>query len=138
MTNPRFWLRPRFGLRELLLAFTAFAIGFPIWYRWPYVETVTERGTHYTSVCTWQRQWGGGRRKHGIERQILDGHTISVTTYRSDQCHGPCEFDNLAGHRITGNFDCGLKAGIWTEVTNGQSQTTFWERGEQEQRKPSN
>src|SRR5262245_8824939 len=30
----------RFSLRLLLAAFTAFAVGFPIWYRWPYQETV--------------------------------------------------------------------------------------------------
>ena len=28
--------RLQFSLRVLLLAITAFAIGFPIWFRWPY------------------------------------------------------------------------------------------------------
>jgi len=138
MNNPHFWLRPRFSLRVLLLALTGFAIGFPVWYRWPYVETVNEHGTNCIIICTWQRQWGGGRQKHGIEKRILDGHTISVTTYRNDVRHGPWEFDNLAGCRIVGNFDCGLKSGIWTEITNGQIQTTIWEQREQEQLVPSN
>ena len=30
--------RLQFGLRMLLLGLTAFAIGFPIWYRWPFEE----------------------------------------------------------------------------------------------------
>ena len=65
----------RFSLRMLLIAVTAFAIGFPVWYRWPY----TEVEVHYRerngqpdksqpwgrTVTSWQRQWGGGRLKHG-------------------------------------------------------------------------
>jgi len=38
-----FSLRLQFSLRLLMLALTAFAIGFPIWYRWPYQTVVEER-----------------------------------------------------------------------------------------------
>ena len=37
---PRRWFQ--FSLRLLLIAFTAFAIGFPIWYRWPYQKSLDE------------------------------------------------------------------------------------------------
>jgi hypothetical protein len=40
---PHRWLpRPQFSLRLLLLAVTTFAIGFPIWYRWPIEEVTLE------------------------------------------------------------------------------------------------
>jgi hypothetical protein len=89
-----------------LLAVTAFAIGFPIWYRWPYEEEKiqevsrsgkTERvGTG--QFTTWRREWGGGRTKHGRERQFTQGKLISVTTFRNGKRTGP-----YAIHRPNGN-----------------------------------
>jgi hypothetical protein len=89
--TPRPWLRPRFGLRLLLLAFTAFAVGFPIWYRWPYEEReVAEAGvSRVERITTWQRQWGGGRLKRGPERHTIDGVIFRSTNYRDGRKHGP-------------------------------------------------
>src|SRR5437762_9454169 len=81
--------RLQFSLRLLLVAFTAFAIGFPIWYRWPYHETVVNRFPtgpvdaptgmdQSTEVTTWQRQWGGGKLKHGPEKSFF--HNCVFTT----------------------------------------------------------
>ena len=51
-TAPRRWpLRPRFSLRLLLLGVTAFAVGFPIWYRWPYVEEELTGSAEQESVA---------------------------------------------------------------------------------------
>ena len=62
--RPRRW-RLQFSLRVLVLALTAFAIGFPIWYRWPYREATVHRDSTGAvaarRITTWQRQWGGGR-----------------------------------------------------------------------------
>lgn len=87
-TRPRTW-RLQFSLRVLLVAFTAFAIGFPIWYRWPYRETIEKRDPATgklwsTRIITWQRQWGGERLPHGPEQNILgDGDlTITMSTLR--------------------------------------------------------
>jgi hypothetical protein len=75
-----------------LLAVTAFAIGFPIWYRWPYDEvewydpytggpaTGTERSR---SVTTWQRTWGGGRVKLAESNHSPEGE-IRERRYRAD------------------------------------------------------
>jgi len=91
--KPRSWLRPRFSLRVLLLAFTAFAVGFPIWYRWPYEEWHVPSGNGggipITRVTTWQRQWGGSVVQHGPERSLCAGKTVSLTTYNNGRKHGP-------------------------------------------------
>jgi hypothetical protein len=87
----------RFSLRVLLVAFTAFAIGFPIWYRWPY----SEEELHYwerngqpdrtrppwaRSVTTWQRQWGGGRLKHGTATTyITNSKEMGQKEYRNGE-----------------------------------------------------
>jgi hypothetical protein len=99
------FLRLQFSLRLLLLAFTAFGIGFPIWYRWPYeVEEALPspiRGAgpaESKRISTWQRQWGGGELQEGPERTFLNGHVTSLTTYRSGRKHGP-----YAGYAISEN-----------------------------------
>src|SRR5438034_10302208 len=82
-------LRPRatrlqFSLRLLLLAITAFAIGFPIWYRWPYQEVLDERDPLTRAVTSkrilnWQRQWGGDRLLHGKqERHYFWGGRVDI------------------------------------------------------------
>src|SRR5215813_10864191 len=93
---PRPW-RIQFSLKLLLVAFTAFAIGFPIWYRWPYEEVEDVSPTSKTKrVITWQRQWGGSRIKHGRERVATNLGTfdaVETTTYRNGQKHGAYQFD---------------------------------------------
>jgi hypothetical protein len=99
----------RFSLRLLLLAVTAFAIGFPIWYRWPYAEEepvypMTNIGTrsavnlvpderHGPSqriVTTWQRKWGGGRARQGAKTTFdRSGTVLSVEHYVDDVLEGP-------------------------------------------------
>src|SRR5205809_4736 len=66
--------RLQFSLRLLLIAFTAFAIGFPIWYRWPYQEVREEHirvgPSILRSVVHWQRQWGGKILMHGKREDL--------------------------------------------------------------------
>src|SRR5688500_16961786 len=86
----------RYSLRVLLVAFTAFAIGFPIWYRWPYEEEVVRgkskdplSAVQETRVyTTWQRRWGGSRVKHGVERVVHDRRTSRIETYYRGEKHG--------------------------------------------------
>jgi hypothetical protein len=119
---------PRFSLRVLLLAVTAFAIGFPIWYRWPYEE---EAGVTWAKdaagkddhsqppetrrVKTWQRQWGGGRLQHGEERYYVRGKLREVQMFRDGVLQGP--FQQFAKSKETvsyeGQFKDGKKDGAW-------------------------
>jgi hypothetical protein len=113
------WLRPRYSLRVLLVAFTAFAVGFPIWYRWPYEETMdssadTRAKSRQRSVTTtWQRQWGGGRLKHESESTYENGKLILRATYHSGILDGPYETWSRNGAREAGQFIAGKKAGLW-------------------------
>jgi hypothetical protein len=96
-------------LRVLLLLFTALAIGLPICYRWPYEEELADvlprsladpfdrlpsddpfgpPPTRVRRITTWQRQWGGDKLKHGVERHVGTGGSRS-TTYRLGKRHGP-------------------------------------------------
>src|SRR5438874_5953770 len=86
VSRPRVW-RLQFSLRLLLLALTAFAIGFPIWYRWPYVESGPSASMASERTITWQRQWGGGRLRHGPEITKSGGITSTVN-YRRGKKHG--------------------------------------------------
>jgi len=118
--QPRRW-RLQFSLKLLLIAFTAFAIGFPIWYRWPYEETTAMPGG--SLIITWQRQWGGGRAKHGLERWVAggSGQTVQSIIYRNGLRHGP--YTDSQGTR--GQYENGSKEGVWTEP----NRTTSWHRG---------
>jgi hypothetical protein len=156
----RSWLRPQFSLRLLLLAFTAFAIGFPIWYRWPYEEVAqfpspisgTAKPIDDKRITTWQRQWGGSRLKHGPERRTIGGQLTSLTTYHNGHKEGPYMDYSIniqfTGHPIVtstfllvrssepvtaGQFADDQKDGVWTEVINGQKKTTTWHHGKQVQ-----
>src|SRR5437868_6478456 len=90
------WLRLQFSLRVLLLAFTAFAVGFPIWYRWPYreEEILSPGPTKERRVTSWQRQWGGGRTKHGPQQLIFGDTIVETTTYLHGRKHGLYELRN--------------------------------------------
>jgi len=83
MFQLRSLIRPRFSLRLLLLALTAFAVGFPIWYRWPYEKRVTVCGQ--ALVTTWRRQWGGTQVQHGPQMEWFNGRLIWTATYRNGE-----------------------------------------------------
>src|SRR5947207_15558420 len=93
--RPRAW-RLQFSLRLLLLALTAFAIGFPIWYRWPYEEAI-DNPAGASLITTWQRQWGGSRVKHGLARLVAGGAAVQSTMYRNGLRHGPYECEGVRG-----------------------------------------
>ncbi len=116
--RPRAW-RLQFSLRLLLVAFTAFAIGFPIWYRWPYRERI-DNPAGASLITTWQRQWGGGRVKHGMERLIAYDEVVESTMYRNGLRHGPFQ-----GQGIRGQYADDLREGTWTE----EFRTSTWHRG---------
>jgi len=133
----RSWLVSQFSLRVLLLAFTTFAIAFPIWYRWPYEEreVYAEAGVSRAErITTWQRQWGGERTKHGPERYTIDGVTFRSTNYRNGRKHGPhTEYTLIDGadsrgvyvirspHPIeVGQYADGEEVGPWMVVIWGE------------------
>jgi hypothetical protein len=105
----------RFSLRVLLLAFTAFAVGFPIWYRWPYeeVDSAASKSPGVKRIITWQRQWGGGRVKHGPESTYRNGELILRMTFRKGVLHGPYESRQRNGFREVGQYADGKKEGLW-------------------------
>ena len=108
----------RFSLRVLLIAFTAFAIGFPVWYRWPYTEEELlypnrkgqpdkSQASNGRVVMTWQRQWGGGRQKTGGEWTYRDGELRSFYTFRNGERHGPFTVHSGNGSRVVGQHSNG-------------------------------
>ncbi len=111
----------RFSLRVLLLAVTAFAIGFPIWYRWPYEEAEPWQGFSSVGpnsmyrVKTWQRQWGGGRLQHGEERIYIGDKLVEVYTYRAGKRQGSFRRFNQPENYVSeeGHYEQGLKQGAW-------------------------
>lgn len=120
--------RLQFSLRLLLLAITAFAIGFPTWYRWPYQETKGDARASRTT--TWQRQWGGGRWKHGreIARQ---SKLLEITHYRQGRPHGLFlqKFDDLPP-AVQGQLVDGKKDGEWFHRDGrGGKQVSLWRQG---------
>ena len=141
-------LRLQFSLRLLFFAFTGFAIGFPIWYRWPYEEVVLESPAGSPNpvrqITTWQRQWGGSRLKHGPERAVIDGKTVRVTSFRNGQKDGPyldwsigaenmqaIELLPPSGPVTFGQYVNGQKHGNWTGYRNGQKQFETYDHGKQ-------
>src|SRR3954468_608170 len=135
IARPRPW-RLQFSLRLLLFAFTAFAIGFPIWYRWPYRETIVNRfptgpvgaptGTdESTNVTTWQRQWSGGKLKHGPEK-IFFHNCVFTTPYLNGRRNGVYTFYDGKELRETGRYIDDRKEGVWLEQLLGDVVTTSW------------
>src|SRR5262245_879759 len=140
--RPRTW-RLQFSLRLMLVAITAFAIGFPIWYRWPYRETIERRDPATgklwsTRIITWQRQWGGERLAQGPEQTLLDGGiTITMNNVQGKR-HGPYTVRDAKGRmREDGQYADGLKEGRWVAENrwtnrNGEGSSitvTMWHRG---------
>ena len=128
----------RFSLRLLLLAVTAFAIGFPIWYHWPYREEEI-RYHHFANgqpdksriqariVATWQRQWGGGKKQHGVSRVWRpSGNVRTIGHYQNGVINGPFEFYSDL-YNQTGQYLDGEKHGAWLATQNGKllKQETF-------------
>lgn len=137
---PTHWsYRPRFSLRWLLLAVTAFAIGFPIWYRWPYIEEDRELAAEYKywlkdvprRTITWQRQWGGGRLLHGEERTYWGAVLIKVVTYCDGKRHGRyLEFRDDGEPDVEGQYTFGKRDGVWTQHdVRGVDWRIHWKDG---------
>jgi hypothetical protein len=141
----RSWLLPRFSLRVLLLAFTAFAVGFPVWFRRPYEEVELRdkvNASQFAIIRTWQRKWGGERRQHGEERWTVDGVSYQTTTYRNGQKHGPFSQYFLVAESTFSNgrvrvgelcnagqyFD-DKRDGEWFETIYGKKQTNTYCKG---------
>jgi hypothetical protein len=122
----------QFTLRLALIALTAFAIGFPIWYRWPYEEVHLEKSPAGAVVAkrvsTWQRQWGGGRLLHGYEKSIF-GDSITSTMYTRGVEHGPYEQAYKGKTTVKGQYLNGMKDGAWVH-SGGAIVTVHWRRGE--------
>jgi len=122
--KPRRW-RLQFSLRLLLLAFTAFAIGFPIWYRWPYEETepISFSDDPFAQPVgsvtrTWQRTWGGGRVQAGREAsEITQGrsHTKTIRYYMDGKLHGPFASYSQGKLNQTGQYERGQREGTWVD-----------------------
>jgi hypothetical protein len=122
--------RLQFSLRLLLLAFTAFAIGFPIWYRWPYeaeeIHYATTNGKPDTTrvlsrtVNTWQRQWGGGKKRHGPSRVWRASADVTVVEhFEHDVRSGPFQLE-AGSDKTTGQFLDGKKHGEWRHSDDGK------------------
>lgn len=123
---PRRW-RLQFSLRLFLLAVLAFAVGFPLWYRWPYEEFKVEGTTRTTT--TWQRQWGGGRLKHGPQTQVQSTYTW-VTSYSQGVENGLYRELSDGEVIVSGQHQSGRRHGIWQHRWTGQaSRTVSWRDG---------
>jgi hypothetical protein len=150
MTTLRPWLRPRFSLRVLLLAVTAFAVGFPVWYRWPYQEAEQLTPSFFgrspknveIRITTFQRQWGGQRLKHGPERLLVNGELVRETNYRGGKRHGLffehsfqyAPYSPTATPKVTrsaepttaGQYVDGMKEGTWAYGRGESAALLVW------------
>jgi len=127
---PSRW-RPQFSLRVALLLFTAFAVGFPLWYRWPHEETEywTLPGAQppVMQITTWQRQWGGGRLKHGLQRALAGGEVFDSVMYKQGKKHGPAMRMNPDGKlEVVGHYLEDMKEGTWVAWDSGPKRTSTW------------
>jgi hypothetical protein len=136
---PRRLPRLRFSLRVLLFAFTAVAIGIPVWYRWPYEEeqsplqvaSDSNNLPNWRIVTTWQRQWGGGRLKHGLETTYrADGSILYVTHYVRGERHGLFEAWEPGRPETVGYYEHDKKSGTWTTDTGHSRLVENWEDGQ--------
>src|SRR5262245_6824941 len=145
--------RLQFSLRLLLAVFTAFAIGFPIWYRWPYEEvevvypktrsvgeaimTLREPDKTQPPDCritnTWQRNWGSLRPSHiRTVTETFEIHLRQVQHYRDGQLHGPSEFWMRDTPFQVGQYEHGQRSGEWVDYRgygDFPKSTARWSRG---------
>ena len=134
--KPRRW-RLQFSLRLLLLAFTGFAIGFPIWYRWPFEVTEhnyrdprtggTTTAPTSSVTRTWRRNWGVGKVLHG--RSVTDVPWASmrrIEHYDNGVLHGKYEIFMKGKLTTTGHYDRGQREGTWVEYDSGTTCTARW------------
>jgi len=140
--------RLRFSLRLLLLSVTAFAIGFPIWYRWPYDEVeshypersvnvggkwelVEDKNRPYERITTTLRRRWGSLEPEVVRRQIelmppLDTRTISH--YQRGQLHGAYQYFEKGELIKEGQYERGQREGVWVERRYGATYTVRWHR----------
>jgi hypothetical protein len=156
-TRPRIgpdWskLPVRFSLRTLLVALTLFAIGFPIWYRWPYreVELIYRNVNGQPDktkppvmrvVSTWRRNWGGKPYKQGESIVYrADGGIIARTEYRRDKRNGPKKsFRDDGSLQWIEQFEDDVRVGMTYYRVNGDidyraEMDGIWLHGKLEQR----
>ncbi|HEX5103077.1 MAG TPA: hypothetical protein VFV87_04660, partial [Pirellulaceae bacterium] len=125
----RLWA-PRFSLRMLLAAFTAVAIGIPVWYRWPYEEE-EDIPSRERIVNTWQRQWGGGRLLHGPRTWFRsDGSKQYVTHFVRGERHGRFEAWEPGRPETIGYFEHDQKSGTWTTDTDALRTIQTWKHNQ--------
>ena len=136
-TNPPAKIRRfpplQFSLRVAFLALTAFAVGFPVWYRWPYEEVIEHKSptgsVGATTTTTWQRQWGGGRRRHGLETRRQDGGLVQTTMYVRGVAHGPYQMTNKGRSEAQGQYEDGMREGTWMYRDRDSTVRVTWRRG---------
>jgi hypothetical protein len=158
-----FFGRPQFSLRALLVAFTAFAIGFPLWYRWPirelkleYPRVTKQVGARVVevedktaplvsrTVTTWRRHWGKGHVKSGPTTVTYFGERkqVIVTHYENGELHGPFSLSVENSSKRTGQFEHGQREGLWvtSQLEDGSEAKVPWHldrvHGEAEHRAP--
>jgi hypothetical protein len=141
----RRWLRPQLSLRVLLLLVTAFAIGFPLWYVWPY--TVHEyqypsvagqedrtKPPQAETISSWKRTWGGEPVLHGKHILRFDngrhGTVERTTNYVLGKRHGEYIESRNGEVVLRGQYDADEKSGTWNILEDGEPVVTqTWERG---------
>jgi hypothetical protein len=142
-------LRPRYSLRTLLIAVTAFAIGFPLWCRWPireakleYPRVTKQVGPRFIevedktappvsrTVTTWRRHWGKGHVKSGPTTVTYFGERkqVIVTHYDHDELHGPFSQTVQGSSNRTGRYEHGQREGLWvtSALDDGSEAKVPW------------
>jgi hypothetical protein len=135
--------RMRFSLRRLLLLATAFAIAFPVWYRWPHEEVEYGYPTRWISpvartpdkskpptsrtVKTWQRTWGSLRPQH--IRTVLEQYDYGVRderNYKAGKLHGL--YSKTFADRLycTGQYSHDKRDGEWRTYEHGAVYIAQW------------
>ena len=132
--------RLQFSLRVLLLGLTAFAIGFPIWYRWPFEEVEykypspdpfappgASKTPYATITRTWRRTWGGGKVQSGrtvAERER--GRFKTIEFFENGERHGL--FESYFGGKLvrSGRYEHGKREGTWIDYSDDATCTAHW------------
>jgi hypothetical protein len=126
-TPRRTWYRPRFSLRLLLIAFTLFAIGFPVWYRWPYKVREVQypyvgnrpdptKPPESITTASMQRVWG--------KEPVKDGPQVTRYSLPNGQGTTTQEFEDGVAHGqylqrrnnvvvVQGRYERGKREGRW-------------------------